>query len=55
MQKTLRRFASCTRRQDIAFIVDANYALDTERAIVAANAFKPFHLVWFEEPIIPGD
>ena len=40
---------------DIAFMVDANYALDVERAIAAANAFKPYNLVWFEEPIIPDD
>ena len=40
---------------DIAFMVDANYALDVERAIAAANAFLPYNLVWFEEPIIPDD
>ena len=40
---------------DIAFMVDANYALDIERAIRAARAFEPFNLLWFEEPIIPDD
>ena len=40
---------------DIAFMVDANYALDVDRAIAAAKAFKPFDLVWFEEPTIPDD
>ncbi|MGI9492892.1 MAG: mandelate racemase/muconate lactonizing enzyme family protein, partial [Geminicoccaceae bacterium] len=40
---------------DIAFMVDANYALSVEQAIAAAKAFKPFDLVWFEEPIIPDD
>jgi len=40
---------------DAAFMVDANYALDVDRAIAAAEAFKPFDLVWFEEPIIPDD
>ena len=40
---------------DIAFMVDANYALSVEQAIAAAEAFKPFDLVWFEEPIIPDD
>jgi len=40
---------------DIAFMVDANYALSVEQAIEAANAFKPFDLVWFEEPTIPDD
>jgi len=40
---------------DIAFMVDANYALSVEEAIAAAEAFKPFDLVWFEEPTIPDD
>lgn len=37
------------------FMVDANYALNVERGINAANAFKPFDILWFEEPIIPDD
>jgi L-alanine-DL-glutamate epimerase-like enolase superfamily enzyme len=40
---------------DIALMVDANYALSVEQAIAAAEAFKPFDLVWFEEPTIPDD
>ena len=40
---------------DIAFMVDANYALDVDQAIAAAKAFMPFDLVWFEEPTIPDD
>ncbi|MGH1480921.1 MAG: mandelate racemase/muconate lactonizing enzyme family protein [Geminicoccales bacterium] len=40
---------------DIAFMVDANYALSVEQSIAAALAFKPFDLVWFEEPTIPDD
>lgn len=40
---------------DIAFMVDANYSMSVEQAIVAANAFKPFDLLWFEEPTIPDD
>jgi L-alanine-DL-glutamate epimerase-like enolase superfamily enzyme len=40
---------------DIAFMVDANYALSVEQAITAASAFKPFDLFWFEEPTIPDD
>ena len=40
---------------DIAFAVDANYALSREQAIEAANAFERFDLLWFEEPIIPDD
>jgi L-alanine-DL-glutamate epimerase-like enolase superfamily enzyme len=37
---------------DVTFMVDANYGLD---AIAAANAFAPFDLLWFEEPIEPDD
>ncbi|MDH3661924.1 MAG: mandelate racemase/muconate lactonizing enzyme family protein, partial [Alphaproteobacteria bacterium] len=40
---------------DVAFMVDANYALSVNQAIAAAEAFKPYDLVWFEEPIIPDD
>ncbi len=40
---------------DVAFMVDANYALELDQAIEAAKAFKEFDLVWFEEPIIPDD
>ncbi|MEO6566892.1 MAG: mandelate racemase/muconate lactonizing enzyme family protein [Casimicrobiaceae bacterium] len=38
-----------------ALMVDANYALTVEQAIIAARAFRPFGLVWFEEPTIPDD
>jgi len=40
---------------DIAFMVDANYALTVEQAILAARAFQPYDITWFEEPIIPDD
>jgi L-alanine-DL-glutamate epimerase-like enolase superfamily enzyme len=40
---------------DIAFMVDANYGMSVSEAIAAANAFKPFDLLWFEEPTIPDD
>ena len=40
---------------DVAFMVDANYALDERRAIAAARAFAPFGLLWFEEPTLPDD
>jgi L-alanine-DL-glutamate epimerase-like enolase superfamily enzyme len=40
---------------DATFMVDANYGLDVDHAIAAAQAFKPFDLLWFEEPIIPDD
>ncbi|MEE2688083.1 MAG: mandelate racemase/muconate lactonizing enzyme family protein [Pseudomonadota bacterium] len=40
---------------DTAFMVDANYAFDVEKAITAADAFMPYDLLWFEEPIIPDN
>ncbi len=40
---------------DAALMVDANYALTVEQAIVAARAFEPQGLVWFEEPTLPDD
>lgn len=40
---------------DTAFMVDANYSMTREEAIAASLAFKPFNLLWFEEPIIPDD
>jgi len=38
---------------DIAFMVDANYSMEVDRAIQAANAFKAYDILWFEEPVIP--
>lgn len=40
---------------DVAFMVDANYSMSVDQAIEAARAFKPYDLLWFEEPIIPDD
>ncbi|HQX61803.1 MAG TPA: mandelate racemase/muconate lactonizing enzyme family protein, partial [Burkholderiaceae bacterium] len=40
---------------DRTLMVDANYALSVPQAIDAALAFKPYNLVWFEEPTIPDD
>ena len=40
---------------DITFMVDANYALEVDQAIEAANAFKASNIYWFEEPIIPDN
>ena len=40
---------------DVALMVDANYALDVSGAIAACRAFEPFDLLWFEEPIEPDD
>ena len=40
---------------DIAFMVDANYALDVKQAIALCRAIEPYDLLWFEEPIEPDD
>ncbi len=40
---------------DMTFMVDANYSMSVDEAIEAANAFKPYDLLWFEEPTIPDD
>nr|WP_280520669.1 mandelate racemase/muconate lactonizing enzyme family protein [Phaeobacter sp. J2-8] len=40
---------------DVAFMVDANYAMSVDQAIAAARAFAPYDLTWFEEPTIPDD
>ena len=38
-----------------ALMVDANYALNVPQSIEAAAAFKPYGILWFEEPTIPDD
>ena len=40
---------------NVAFMVDANYSMSVEKAIEAANRFKEYDILWFEEPIIPDD
>ncbi|MEL7151424.1 MAG: mandelate racemase/muconate lactonizing enzyme family protein [Pseudomonadota bacterium] len=40
---------------DVAFMVDANYSMSVDEAIAAAQAMKPFDILWFEEPIIPDN
>ena len=40
---------------DIAIMVDANYSMSVDQAIRAAKAFKPYNVLWFEEPTIPDD
>lgn len=40
---------------DITFMVDANYGFDVPQAIASAEAFAPFDLLWFEEPIEPDN
>lgn len=40
---------------DVTLMVDANYSLSVDQAIRAAEAFKPYRILWFEEPTIPDD
>lgn len=40
---------------DVKFMVDANYSMTIPEAIVAAEGFREFDILWFEEPIIPDD
>ncbi|MCL4139324.1 UNVERIFIED_CONTAM: hypothetical protein GTU68_064844 [Idotea baltica] len=40
---------------DVTFMVDANYSMSVEKAIKAANAFKKYDILWFEEPTIPDN
>ncbi len=40
---------------DTAFMVDANYSMNVDQAIEAAQAFQPFDILWFEEPTDPDD
>jgi len=40
---------------DITFMVDANYAMSVDEAIIAAKAFEKYNIYWFEEPTIPDN
>ena len=40
---------------DVAFMVNAKYTLSVSQSIEAANAFKPYDILIFEEPNIPDD
>ena len=40
---------------DVTFMVDANYSMTVAEAIIAAEAFKPYNIAWFEEPTIPDN
>ncbi|MDP5219832.1 mandelate racemase/muconate lactonizing enzyme family protein [Ruegeria sp. 2205SS24-7] len=40
---------------DRYFMVDANYSMTVEQAIVAARGFAETDILWFEEPTIPDD
>lgn len=39
----------------VLFMVDANYSMQVDQAIEAAQAFLPYDLLWFEEPIEPDN
>ena len=41
--------------EQVTFMVDANYSMSVEQAIVAANSFAPYDIFWFEEPTLPDD
>jgi len=40
---------------DVGFMVDANYSMSVDQAIEAEKAFRPFDILWFEEPVDPDD
>ena len=40
---------------NVTFMVDANYSMTVEQAIIASNMFKSYNIEWFEEPTIPDD
>ena len=40
---------------DVAFMVDANYGMDVQKAILASKLMQPANLTWFEEPTDPDD
>jgi len=57
LEQDIKRIAAVRDKlgSDRAFMVDANYSMSVEQAIQAANAFKDYNLLWFEEPTIPDD
>lgn len=40
---------------DVVFMVDANYSLSVDQAIVFGKAIEQYDISWFEEPTIPDD
>lgn len=40
---------------DTTFMIDANYSLTVDQAIMLSAAVKDQNILWFEEPIIPDD
>jgi L-alanine-DL-glutamate epimerase-like enolase superfamily enzyme len=39
----------------VALMVDANYSMTVEKAILAIEKFRKYDITWFEEPIIPDN
>lgn len=57
LEEDVERVAAVRERigPDIAFMVDANYSMSVTQAITAAESFRPYNILWFEEPTIPDD
>lgn len=57
LAEDLKRMRAVRERigPETTFMVDANYGLSRDAAIRAAEAFREFDLLWFEEPISPDD
>ena len=57
IEEDVRRLAAVREAlgPDLPLMVDANYSFDLPRAIASAKAYKPFNLVWLEEPLQPDD
>ncbi|MFK7902724.1 MAG: mandelate racemase/muconate lactonizing enzyme family protein [Nitratireductor sp.] len=57
LEQDLERIAAVRQLigPDVTFMVDANYSMSVPQAIEAANAFKQYDILWFEEPTIPDD
>ena len=51
----VRKFMDRWPGPETTLMVDANMSWKPERAIRAAKAFKPFNILWLEEPTIPDD
>lgn len=57
LEQDIERIAAVRKRigPNVTFMVDANYSMTVDQAIAAAEAMKPFDILWFEEPTIPDD
>lgn len=57
LAEDVERVAAVRQRigPNMKFMVDANYSMQVDQAIDAADAFMPYDLLWFEEPIEPDN